>query len=328
MLSTTLQKMHLPIKESLQQVSPSCWRAGSMLIERDASTTSPDTIIEWTDEAITYRLRPSESQNKDSPFTPISNVVKLVHEGGTLSAVWQIGLSAFCKVHPWNPHMESEAATIAFVKQAAPYVRTPNVIYEWFDEDRSFLIVERLGYSTLNHVWGSLSTSQRSLAVQTVAQYCQRMAMNTSHLLSSVTGKSVGEPYLDASGSELLGPLTPNQCREAFSTSSATCPALEQFHFYHADLGPTNIMVSEDGMVEGVIDWESAGYYPRFWIATKPSVSPGLDLCPAPPGCEEWDWRKSLKTELERLGFPQANTWFMDWFQNQQENGTDAGSDL
>lgn len=130
MLSTTLQKMHLPIKESLQQVSPSCWRAGSMLIERDARTTSPDTIIEWTDEAITYRLRPWESHDKDSSFTPISNDVKLVHEGGTLSAVWQIGLSAFCKVHPWNPHMESEAATIAFVKQAAPYVRTPNVIYE------------------------------------------------------------------------------------------------------------------------------------------------------------------------------------------------------
>ncbi|KAL8860164.1 MAG: hypothetical protein Q9178_003428 [Gyalolechia marmorata] len=66
-------------------------------------------------------------------------------------------------------------------------------------------------------------------------------------------------------------------------------------------------MVSEDELVEGVIDWESAGYFPLFWIATKASVSPGLNLYPAPPGCEESDWREALKIELERLGFPQAN---------------------
>lgn len=320
--------MQLPIRESLKQISPSCWRAGFVVIERDAIVSSPDTIVEWTDKDITCRLRPSGSHDKDSACAHASDDVRLVHEGGTLSAVWQIGQRAYCKVHPWKPQMESEAATIAFVKQAAPYVRTPNVIYEWFDQDRSFLIVDRLGHSTLNDVWGSLSPSQRSLAVETVAQYCQRMATKTSHLLSSVTGKCVGEPYLDASGSELVRPLTADQCREAFTTSSAICPVLERFHFYHADLGPTNIMVSEDGIVEGVIDWESAGYYPQFWIATKPSVSPGLDFCPAPSGCEQWDWRKALKTELERLGFPQANMWFMEWLQANEEKSTGLGSDL
>lgn len=46
------------------------------------------------------------------------------------------------------------------------------------------------------------------------------------------------------------------------------------FHFYHADLGPTNILISEDGsVVTGIIDWESAAYYPQFWIATKPVVA-------------------------------------------------------
>ncbi|KAL8646449.1 MAG: hypothetical protein Q9226_006853 [Calogaya cf. arnoldii] len=225
--------------------------------------------------------------------------------------------------------MESEAATIAFVKHAAPYVPTPNVIHEWFDEDRSFLIVEHLGHSTLNDVWGSLSASQRSLAVHTVAGYCQRMATNTSHLLSSTTGKCAGEPYLDATGDELLvGPLTLEQCREALTTSSAPCPPFEQFHFYHADLGPTNIMVSEGGVVEGIIDWESAGYYPQFWIATKPSVSPGLSLCPVPPGCEEWEWRRALKSELERLGFPQARTWFIEWFQTKDEKDAEPKNDM
>ncbi|KAL8835326.1 MAG: hypothetical protein Q9176_006978 [Flavoplaca citrina] len=315
--------MHPPIKDSFQQVSPSCWHAGSLVIECDSTTNSPDTVAAWTDEGITWRIRPAEPHNKHQTFAPTSTNVRLIHEGGTLSAVWQIGHRAFCKVHPWNTRLESEAATIAFVKQAAPYVRTPNVIHEWFDQDRSFLIVERLGHTTLNDIWGSLSTLQRTLAVQTVAQYCQKMAKNTSKVFSSVTGKCVGEPYLDASGSELVGPWTPEQCRQALSTSSAPCPAMdEDFHFYHADLGPTNIMVAEDGTVEGIIDWESAGYYPNFWIATKPSVSPGLDLCPAPAGCEEWDWRKALKSELEGMGFPQLNMWFMEWLQMNEEKTT------
>ncbi|KAL9025193.1 MAG: hypothetical protein Q9196_005941 [Gyalolechia fulgens] len=235
--------------------------------------------------------------------------MKLVHEGGTLSAVWQIGRRAFCKVHPWKPQMESEAATIAFVKKAAPYLCVPNVLHEWFDQDRSFLVVERLGTSTLNDAWSWLSSPQRNLAVETVAEYCRLMAMNISDTLSSATGKSVGEPYLDPLGSELVGPYTPDRCREAFSTPSAACPAPAQFRFY--------IMVDDEGKVAGVIDWESAGYYPDFWIATKPSVSPGLDLCPATPGYAQTDRRKALKTELERLGFPQANGWFMEWLQTK-----------
>ena len=247
--------MHPPIKDSLQQLSLSCWRAGSLVIECDSTTNSSDTIAEWSDEGITWRIRPSNSNDPDQTFVPTLTPVKLIHEGGTLSAVWQIGRRAFCKVHPWNTRLESEASTIAFVKQAAPYIRTPNVIHEWFDQDRSFLIVERLGHTSLNEVWGSLSTSQRTLAVQTVAQYCQKMAKNTSKVFSTVTGKCVGEPYLDASGSELVGPWTLEQCRQALCTSSAPCPAMdEDFHFYHADLGPTNIMVAQDGTVESIID--------------------------------------------------------------------------
>jgi hypothetical protein len=35
-------------------------------------------------------------------------------------------------------------------------------------------------------------------------------------------------------------------------------------YFYHADLGLGNIVVSEEGSVEGILDWESVGFYPRF----------------------------------------------------------------
>lgn len=39
--------------------------------------------------------------------------------------------------------------------------------------------------------------------------------------------------------------------------------------FYHCGLGPTNILVSDDGdSVVAIIDWEAAAYFPSFWVAT------------------------------------------------------------
>lgn len=75
-------------------------------------------------------------------------------------------------------------------------------------------------------------------------------------------------------------------------------PRIQRFHYSHADLGPTEIMVLEDGVVGGLIDWDFVGHDPPFWIATNPSVLLGLDLCPAPPGCQESDWSKGLKSEF------------------------------
>ena len=50
------------------------------------------------------------------------------------------------------------------------------------------------------------------------------------------------------------------------------------FYITHADLSPTNIILSgtavpksEDGAsyvhIAAIVDWESAAFYPRFWIA-------------------------------------------------------------
>lgn len=100
-----------------------------------------------------------------------------------------------------------------------------------------------------------------------------------------------------------------------FSLPSPDSPALKaEFHFYHPDLGPSNIIVSDDGSIAGIIDWEAAGFYPRFWIATKPAFSPGLDFDPPVAESEDFEWRKRLRAELENLGFPQAALWWKKWF--------------
>lgn len=204
--------------------------------------------------------------------------------------------------------METEDKTIAFVKKIAPQISTPEVIYAWTDYNRSFLILRRIKGITLRDAWTSLSLSKRHSVINTIATLCDTLAQNTSPILGSATGRPVLEPYLSPSDSGLLDLLTPKECKSNFSTASDECLALgEDFHFYHPDFGPGNIIVSDDGRVAGILDWEAAGYYPAFWIATKPSVSSGLNFHPSIAECDGYEWRKCLRIELERWGYPQAN---------------------
>lgn len=86
----------------------------------------------------------------------------------------------------------------------------------------------------------------------------------------------------------------------------------KQFHFYHPDLGPGNIIISNN-QISAIIDWEAAGFSPRFWISTKPSVSPGLDFYPPIPGVDDIEWRRRLRMKLEEQGYPRFADWFMEW---------------
>lgn len=61
------------------------------------------------------------------------------------------------------------------------------------------------------------------------------------------------------------------------SISSAPPPEFDDtMVLCHDDQGPTNILVSDsrDKLV-AVIDWASAGYLPRFWVATVPISNTG-----------------------------------------------------
>ncbi|KAJ5442169.1 kinase-like protein [Penicillium cf. griseofulvum] len=42
-------------------------------------------------------------------------------------------------------------------------------------------------------------------------------------------------------------------------------PRSERSAFTHADIAPRNVMVDEQNMVTGILDWESAGWYPDYW---------------------------------------------------------------
>ena len=307
--------MPLFLKESIKQISQNCWLIGSMVCEKTAIKSPDNVIAAWEEDDDTYILRtPKDHETASPPLTELSDTVKIVHEGGTLSVVWTIGRQVFCKAKLHIPNQESEANTIRFVQKVAPQISTPEVIHTWTERDRSFLLLKRIQGSTLRDAWVHLTPSQRTSAVETVARICDLLCQHTSPTLRSVTGKPLLEPFLATPKSELVGPLTHEECMRHFSLPAPDAPALEaEFHFYHPDLGPSNIIVSDEGIVAGIIDWEAAGYYPRFWVATKPAFCPGLDFDPPVAGFEDAEWRRRLRRELEKLGFPQAAVWWMEW---------------
>ncbi|KAI5788990.1 kinase-like domain-containing protein [Geopyxis carbonaria] len=68
----------------------------------------------------------------------------------------------------------------------------------------------------------------------------------------------------------------------------------------HADLCPRNIMLDEDGAtVAGIIDWENAGWYPRWWEYVK-----------AADGAEEAGWEEFLPPLVRVDGWDRE--WALD----------------
>jgi len=63
--------------------------------------------------------------------------------------------------------------------------------------------------------------------------------------------------------------------------------------------------------ITGIIDWESAGYYPRFWIATKPRLTAGFYL--QEDRTDPKAWSNVLGKMLEAHGFPQNIHGYNKW---------------
>jgi serine/threonine protein kinase len=301
------------------QISPSTWCLGCT-VQCDRVAEPDDTCTAaWRDGEDWYTLRPVSEQPAPSEKSPVatpadSHEVSLIHTGGTLSAVWAIGNNAICKVHHWSPDTTSESETIKFVQKMAPQVPIPKVITSWVDGERSFLVLKRVPGITLRDAWGTMSASQQDSILNEVVHCCEILASITSERLQDVSGGPVLEPYLAHSGKDSLEPLNVCESKEYFfRVDLHPNPEIkERFHLYHPDLGPGNILIY-DQRLAAIIDWESAGFYPHFWISTKPSVSRGLDFCPPIPGIDETEWRKRLRMKLQDRGYPRFAEWFMEW---------------
>lgn len=314
-----------PIDVSVARVNSHCWTMGSSAIcEKVTSPESTPTnaIISWQDGSSTFYLR--EPNEKDFSASKGDAQVDRIHVGGSSAAVWQIGDNAFCKVHAWCEGLELEANTIRFVTRNALGVPVPEVIHSWVDRNlnRTFLITKRVSGQRLEEAWPQMSSDQRTRIAKNLAGYCVTLATRTSSRFETATGCGVYEPRLMESAHpshptwlpRTLGPLSVEGI-VTYMTNMSTEPPPHidaPFIFYHADLGPTNIMISKDGnVITGIIDWESAAYYPRFWIATKPVVASAFWL--ESTIIEPKLWGELFGQALEAVGYKRLDTVYLTW---------------
>lgn len=305
--------MDPPIEKSILSRGMRCWSFGSMMICEAVERVPPDALANWEDETgVTYCVRKSFAIDN----APTQSTTGLYHQAGTSAAVWNIG-GVFIKVKAWRHGMQSESDTIRFVNGLTK-IPTPTVIYSWvdFQDSRSFLILKKVEGVTLDQAWNTMLPERRTCIAQTVANYCKVLSSTTSKKLETSSGKGVVEPFLTSRPHDdepswkpqFLGPYTVEELSVHLGGVSPVGSA-SQFHYYHADLGPKNIIVDDRGEIVAVLDWESAAFYPPFWLGTKPMESPGFRLT----NDDRDAWARSLTAALAGEGFAQDRKTFMLW---------------
>ena len=233
-----------------------------------------------------------------------SPYIKLIHEAGDASAVWSIGGNGICKVRYIEEGVTPESETLNFVNSKQPTFDLPKVLHHAFGDDRSYLFIQRLQGRTLDTAWPSLNDHWKRHYVDATVNACMEMAQWQGPMLGGVDGQHIPEYLLAGAGDD-------------FSVLDTSCKALGMdcagFFFYHADLGPTNIIVEDkpkSGQI-GIIDFEISGYFPKGWIRTKFRLSSGMDLS-ASASDDPRSWRAEVQKALGAKGFEDFTQAWLD----------------
>lgn len=199
----------------------------------------------------------------------------------------------------------------SFILRRLPYQSNTAT---WNDEsDGSSYVLEKSSSSHLaaiSHYESSyvqlVHQAGDASAVWTIGSvaFCKEMARWDVREFGGVDNQNIPEYYLQRRGSD------------GFSSLKSSCEEIgmdcSDLAFYHADLGPTNIIIQDkpkSGAI-GVIDFEIAGYLPRDWIRTKFRLSSGMNL-------SESDNPTWLRAEVQKLlgkeGFRDFSSAYMSW---------------
>lgn len=215
--------------------------------------------------------------------------------------VWSLGSDLILKERP-NLPPKIEVHNIEFLKQHTT-IPVPSVLKEWVDDsNRYFILMDRIKGQTLEEVWSTLSGLQKGHIAEQVAEYIQQLRHLQSPAMQSLNGGPLYSSwlFLDAEGNP-YGPLRSDiELQDSLALAlkelprvvsarfKARLPVCTPYTFTHGDLNCQNIIV-KNGELLGILDWESAGYFPVWWEYAATSI--GLSA-------EDADWKALLRERL------------------------------
>jgi tRNA A-37 threonylcarbamoyl transferase component Bud32 len=189
--------------------------------------------------------------------------------------VYRTGALFIVKRHSYVRY--TEAATMIFIA-AHTTIPVPRV-HDFFVNQRGYLIMDFIDAPSLDTLWSSMTEDKKQSVLMQVQGYLRQLRQlvppNPGYV-EAVDGSSLFDPR---QSSDPFGPFSSVQAFHKFLGHDfvLTSENYEQFHelfercakrsyrtvFSHGDLAPRNILV-KDGRVVGIIDWETAGWYPEY----------------------------------------------------------------
>lgn len=303
----------------------------------------PDNKFNWPDWSGSkgyYTLDDApETPPHSEPLRP-NKFIKIIeiNDGPNTRVIYWIGGAIF-KATVARPNKfvnpTPEHTTLKWLEQenvsARAGVRIPRLIKQYEFDGWSYMFIERLPYRTLRSAWPGMTEAEEEASVRTIANICWNLAeqFKINGRQQSTTNQGGGEgaaigprgvdygqapdPFLRPHERRI--PCTPEAQRMTCEAMGMDCSNLV---FAHNDLHGGNVMVDEENMVHGFVDWENAGYVPREWIRTKCQVSAAYKRTGS------GDYASRLDEALKRLGFPEATAGYLKWKAEKKDAADDG----
>ncbi|KAI1467653.1 kinase-like protein [Daldinia caldariorum] len=229
----------------------------------------------------------------------------------------------FCYCHPisknvivkWGPFVHlTEAATMTFVAKNTS-IPVPRVHCSFIHRNMAYIVMERIEGDNLCTIWKTLSIEDLEIIrsqLQRMLQELRAVKPPSGTGVESLVGGSLHDPRMSRS-SPRFGPFKTIQDFHCWLRGGLEVedfpngfPNPQTDHDWddfqelvmkqkrpwpapvltHGDLNASNIIVRGNQVV-GIIDWETAGWYPPYWEYTSACYLPMQD------------WRDFVPTFLE-----------------------------
>lgn len=174
-------------------------------------------------------------------------------------------------------------------------ISTPGHVDDSFSTCEAYLLITRLPGLPLSRCLNILSDQDYEQICKQMQDYLSQLrdipkSVNPQMTICNSLGAACRDPRIH--GGEPVGPF---EDEAAFSQtlrySDEPARRGHNIVFTHGDLNLRNILVNRDGnsrwMVTGIVDSETAGYYPEYWDSTKARF-------------EEFRWPKRYNNMVER----------------------------
>ncbi|KAK2811587.1 hypothetical protein FQN50_001929 [Emmonsiellopsis sp. PD_5] len=178
----------------------------------------------------------------------------------------------------------SEAATMRFISQNTS-IPVPKVLCAYTHSGCTYIVMERIEGDIIGNGWVKRSEQSRAkllLQLREMVREMRELRPPDDMGVASIDGGSLFDCRIPGS-SMLFGPFDTThdfhrhlrmgmdfdprldpQIQDLIKQQSKPWPLL----FTHGDLSSLNILARDDEIV-GIIDWETAGWYPSYWEYTS-----------------------------------------------------------